>query len=311
VNKISYSTFSDNLWTIYKKVYHKVTEQTFLDNWDKTAEAVAQTFYKETTPDYMADAFAQVRNCLLFAWKFRAIEHYFLAPGLRQFLISSVPSLTVDYCRKLPTSILRPSDYPEANNPVSLSKDPNFSKEETQLVQTPLIDWKKPRAFALHFPSKESTKSIVVWPDAYLWNDSESCHMLWFFAATDGADIVLAEPTSGDFGEATDLVKLVYGFSLYLEAFPETVVEAGAKNVHKLNYYRGEARVVECNQVASSDNESAAVSPHFRRGHFRVLHSERFTKKQGQVVFVKGCFVKGKAYEVLSDAPPVEQKEAA
>jgi hypothetical protein len=311
VSKISYSTFSDMLWRAYKTYVGKVTEEKFLSAWDTVVQGMVETAYKHRHSDGMDDAIAQVRNCLLFAWKFRPIEHYFLAPGLRDFLISSVPSFTTDYCRKLPTSILSPSDYPNPNEPVARSVSPGFSEQEEALLKVPITESDKPRAFALHFPTKESARSVIVWPDAYLWNDSESAHMLWFFAATDGNDLVLAEPTTGDFGEVNWLPKLIYGFSLYLEAFPETVVQAGVQNVHKLNYYRGESRVVECNQVAVSENEGAAVSPHFRRGHFRVLHSERFTKKQGQVVFVKGCFVKGKAYEVLSDAPSIEQKEAA
>lgn len=308
--KIAYSTFSDYLWSVYRKHLHKVTEEKFVKVWDKVAMAMVETEYNHVQPDYLAEAFAQIRNCLLFAWKFRAIEHYFLSPGLREFLISSVPNLTTDYCRKLPTAILAPADYPDPHKPISRSINPGFSEKEEALIKIPITESSSPRAFALHFPVKESAKSIIVWPDAYLWNDHEQANMLWFFAASDGADLILAEPTTEDFGPATDMAKVVYGFSLYLEAFPETVVEAGSENVHKLNHYNGQPRLVKCNRIAQTENEDAAISPHFRRGHFRVLHSERFTKKQGQVVFVKGCFVKGKAYEVLSDAPPIEQKEA-
>lgn len=309
--KIAYSTFSDNLWSIYKSAFGKVNEQTFMDHWDKGVRAIAKTQYKDVGGDYMADVFAQLRHCLVFAWKFRPIEHYFLAPGLRQFLVSAVQTTSVDYCRKLPTAILAPSEYPKIDDSVKFSPGPVLTPEQKERIQTSITESKTPRAFAIHFPSKESTRSILVWPDAYLWNESESAHMLWFFAATDGHGFVTAIPDCEDYGDATDLVKIIYGFSLYVEAFPETVVQARVENVHKLNRYHGHSRVVQCNRVVRLENEGAAISPHFRRGHFRVLHSDRFTKKQGQVVFVKGCFVKGKAYEVLSDEPSTEQKEAA
>ena len=41
-----------------------------------------------------------------------------------------------------------------------------------------------------------------------------------------------------------------------------------------------------------------SISPHFRNGHFRLLLSDRFTKKKGQIVFVHECFVKGHAVTV-------------
>ncbi len=84
----------------------------------------------------------------------------------------------------------------------------------------------------------------------------------------------------------------------YIQAFPEMVTDGIPEDLKHPNYYR------------LSTSSTVGVSPklvvrdgpcpHYRMGHFRMLTSERFTHKRGQVVFVHGCFVKGKAETVLS-----------
>jgi len=51
----------------------------------------------------------------------------------------------------------------------------------------------------------------------------------------------------------------------------------------------------------------ASPEGHFRRGHFRVLKSERFVNKRWQSVFVRQTFVGGEAKTVLS---PEQAQEA-
>ena len=52
-------------------------------------------------------------------------------------------------------------------------------------------------------------------------------------------------------------------------------------------------------EIADYIHENRDVSPHLRRGHFRMLSSDYFKNKQGQIVFVKSSFVKGNAKTVI------------
>ena len=69
-----------------------------------------------------------------------------------------------------------------------------------------------------------------------------------------------------------------------------------------LRHYKGEQRQIGRSPVMEHE-EKQARSPHWRRGHFRVLQSEKYTHKRGQTVFVKGTFVRGTAFDILDDAP--------
>lgn len=89
------------------------------------------------------------------------------------------------------------------------------------------------------------------------------------------------------------VVKLLHGLSLYLRAFPDSLVEFSAGDKQ---YKWGKTMTIEKPSDVSDDIHNG-VSPHYRRGHFRVLSGERF-KNRGSVVFVKGCFVNGRAYKV-------------
>ena len=101
------------------------------------------------------------------------------------------------------------------------------------------------------------------------------------------------------------IARLVFGLSLYMDAFPETVVHAGNDDVHHIRHYDGPRHIVARNAVVDEERRQG-VSPHWRRGHFRLLASARFVHKQGQTVYVRGTFVKGQAFDVLEEVPSVE-----
>jgi hypothetical protein len=41
----------------------------------------------------------------------------------------------------------------------------------------------------------------------------------------------------------------------------------------------------------NSEAEGSSKSPHFRRGHFKMLRSDKYTNKQGELVFTQPCFI--------------------
>lgn len=296
--KIVYSTFSSPLWKFLKTRRLHSDEESYMKYWEWMLNEKA----KGSPGDL---DFAWAATATLFLWKFRPIEHYFLAPHLAEFLCSSVKEFTEDFCRKLPCAARAVKDIPKLGESIEITP--------TSLARPERIFRQEPSAFALHFPIKERSRSILCIPDAIMFDATKQAAKGWFFAADDGEDVCLMQLGASEdmLQHCSEMAKLIFGFSLYIESFPEVIVSASCGEIHKVNHYRGLCRRVVCNDIAKQENERAASSPHFRRGHFRVLHSERFTKKRGQVVFVKGCFVKGKAYEVLSDAPPIEQREAA
>ena len=90
--------------------------------------------------------------------------------------------------------------------------------------------------------------------------------------------------------------KILFGLSLYLEAFPDALQEFQAPSKE---FKRKQTLTLRIPKEVQEDIDHS-VSPHYRRGHMRLLTSERYTEeKRGKAVFVKGCFVKGKAYEVV------------
>lgn len=96
-----------------------------------------------------------------------------------------------------------------------------------------------------------------------------------------------------------ELFKLAVNMLFYCQAFPECVSEGLPKD-SVLDSYPG--LVTQKNNVSLSDKiiekttrtERGEVIPHFRRGHFRYLGSERFTKMRGKTIFIESTFVKGK-----------------
>lgn len=51
-------------------------------------------------------------------------------------------------------------------------------------------------------------------------------------------------------------------------------------------------------KIKDVDYSPTSKIPHFRKGHFRLLQSDYYTHKKGQLVFVAEAMVKGKAKTV-------------
>lgn len=91
--------------------------------------------------------------------------------------------------------------------------------------------------------------------------------------------------------------KLIVGLGMYLSCFPDQIKAGIPDDLKHSNYYQGQRRTIGISEkVIIRDGPT----PHYRVGHFRMLQSARYKNKKGQVVFVHGCFVKGKAETVLT-----------
>jgi hypothetical protein len=253
---------------------------------------------------------AYVDNVLEFLWRFRSVQHFFLAPGVAAFCADSVKEFSEGYCKSLPPCepVAAPCSGPDLAFAAPLSY---FGAGAADKIQG---------GFAIHFPASERQRSVMVIPDANLPvppnaipnNPQGLCGIVkYYFVASDGENSVLMQtrtPTefSADCDGARWIARLVFGLSLYMDAFPDAVVNAGADSIHHIKHYEGHRILVARNYIIDEEH-THSISPHWRRGHFRLLRSETFVHKRGQTVYVRGAFVKGAAFDVLDDVPTLNR----
>jgi hypothetical protein len=205
-------------------------------------------------------------------------KHFFLDEGVMEFCYSSVKEFSEGYFGELP---------------ICDDVNPTWCKGYDS------------GGFFIHFPLKERRYSIFVCPNSKIPNSPNSFNTARFYAYDGHNYCGFGQELSGKKIDAVaSVASIVFGVSLYMKAFPDTVVEKKYNDVSKK--YRGTKIIVGRSQTMDSENHSAK-SPHWRRGHFRLLSSDRYKDKKGKVVFVRGTFVKGKAYDVLDDAPAKEK----
>lgn len=298
----AYSTYGSKAWKLFKALFKERSEENYCIFASRIWQSAEETAFAAAGPAALsdtvwdrdsiyADAFVE------FLWRFRPVQHFFLAPGVARFCASSVREFSKDYCKRLPPCPLVDAPLPGAP-PVFLS---------AMVDGRPVIAG----GFAIHFPACERQRSVLVVPDCCIPLGADRM-LYYFFAASDGEDTVLMQsdsslnPPAGALSDgesdAAELAKIVFGLSLYMDAFPETVVPAGSDDVKHIGHFEGQRRFVAGNAIVEEERRHG-VSPHWRRGHFRLLTSMRFVHKQGLTVYVRGSFVRGTAFEVLDDAP--------
>lgn len=294
---ISNSVFSHTLLKSFKSFTKKRTEDEFhqfanliFQNKLKVFEHVRS---KQASAHNQTDLlFAELYSC--FLWKFRTMDHYFMEDGVADFCTGSVKNFTEDYYKPMPSpdAVRCPKmdqgwlcDHAVANSDGSLKS-----------------------GYVIHFPARERRNSVIVLPNFVFKLKGTRSAKIYLHAIVNGFDVILSPThTSGKAPEHDDggqewLNRLVYGLGLYTEAFPEAITLTAMR----ANFKTGSGRCIRVKQspIMKEENQHA-VSPHYRRGHFRVLISERFTHKRGETVFVKGTFIKGKSFDVMNDAAPL------
>lgn len=101
------------------------------------------------------------------------------------------------------------------------------------------------------------------------------------------------------------MLRLALNLIFYMSAFPENVLNKPPDEVcDKLNINNSKT-ISMSKEIADYLHENRDVSPHLRRGHFRYLGSDHYTKKRGQTIFVKSSFVKGHAVTVVENEKSV------
>lgn len=291
MSKIAYSQFAGPWWGRTCRECLFTTEEGF---WPFFESTISRQWELES--DDFAAGLQIYPVYVRYMQLFHRSAHYFVAPGVAEFCIASVKSLSPDYLRQFPPP---------------------------PRVQCSVLGGTLAGCIFFHFPAKENRDSVALCPGFPFptRNGSSGVDFMAIAAISsagglfglegsqDGVPRPIAaigpahEAAADALALSPELPKLLFGLSLYMDAFPDAIVPAADHSVHHLRHYKGEQRQVGRSPVMEHE-ERQARSPHWRRGHFRVLHSEKFTHKRGQAVFVKGTFVKGQAFDILDDAPP-------
>jgi len=104
------------------------------------------------------------------------------------------------------------------------------------------------------------------------------------------------------------MFRLVINTIAYMSCFPECVDDGVPKNLlersEDLSARNFSLQLSE--KVKEHDSSKVSKRPHFRKGHFRHLRSEKFVNKKGQVVFVSETMVKGRA-KTISTSPEIDK----
>lgn len=96
---------------------------------------------------------------------------------------------------------------------------------------------------------------------------------------------------------STKMFRLAINTIAYMKCFPECVAEGVPKITVDRNENRSDRNMIFSlsEKITESDPTQVSKIPHFRKGYFRLLQSDYFTHKKGQLVYVTETMVKGKA----------------
>ena len=160
--------------------------------------------------------------------------------------------------------------------------------------------------FVVHFPDTERQHSMVVMPNVLVgilpdvWRSYQFC-------AWDGDTVATVSSTTRRHEGLTALqerfLRTLYGLSLYLEAFPDTVQKADPHDFAGDTERHGETvRVTRNDHVQVAEGHKHGMSAHWRSGFYRMYpDDERWPNARGKVIWIEPTFVRGSAMEILED----------
>lgn len=104
------------------------------------------------------------------------------------------------------------------------------------------------------------------------------------------------------------MFRLAINTIAYMNCFPDCVADGVPKNLFERTEDKSARNFTFQLSEKIRENENSPLSkiPHFRKGHFRLLQSDYFTNKKGQIIFVAETMVKGKA-KTVSMSPETDE----
>lgn len=104
------------------------------------------------------------------------------------------------------------------------------------------------------------------------------------------------------------MFRLAINTIAYMNCFPDCVVDGVPKNLFQRSEDMSATNFTLQLSEKVKENVGSQLSkiPHFRKGYFKVLRSDYFVNKKGQIIFVAETMVKGKA-KTVSTSPNVDK----
>jgi hypothetical protein len=104
------------------------------------------------------------------------------------------------------------------------------------------------------------------------------------------------------------MFRLAINTIAYMNCFPDCVADGVPKNLFERSEDMSARNFTLQVSEKIREHEASPLSkiPHFRKGHFKVLRSDYFVNKKGQIVFVAQTMVKGKA-KTISTSPKMHE----
>ena len=158
-------------------------------------------------------------------------------------------------------------------------------------------------SFGIHIPYEKEDKGYAF---QLLFNERKELDLIWAVGKNEGwcsAENYKNNLKSSD--EHSDFFTYIFRLAIntiaYMKAFPECVREGVPKTEFEECGYILEVseKVLENTNIDSNK----MISPHFRKGYWKLLKSDFYTHKKGQLVFVSETMVNGiaKTVEKSSD----------
>lgn len=97
--------------------------------------------------------------------------------------------------------------------------------------------------------------------------------------------------------QLSNMFRLAINTIAYLKCFPECVAEGVPEitNKHTELYSKKNVTFGITDKIIDTKDSPNSKIPHFRKGHFRMLRSDYFTNKKGQLIYIHDTMIKGKA----------------
>lgn len=107
--------------------------------------------------------------------------------------------------------------------------------------------------------------------------------------------------------KASWFIRFVVGIGMYIGCFPEQMIDGIPEDLKHPSHHNN--RINKTIKISPKIIERDGPRPHYRSGHFRLLSSDFYKNKKGQVIFIHGTFVKGKVKTILGPDNEVKSEK--
>ena len=285
--KIRYSQPLAIIWDAYQETIRKskinVSPKKFIWKW-LTPEI--------TNPFLNNEAAMDVQTKLLIADMFfldtekKFLHLFFVVNYLRDFLMN----LPLSDFNGLTEYIIENGEETEDAVLTTMGDNLATGKKSTNIsfgIHIPFENKYKGYAFSFTYKAQED-KLVFAW----LVNQDNG-----FITKENFSD--LEKRTDERSKKIMSYLRLAVNTIAYMNTFPECIKD-GVPEEFKEGYSKSIGIAEKVIEITEAEKSGKIVVPHFRRGYFKRLTSDFYTKKKGQLIFVSETMVKGTSKTVYT-----------